>query len=145
MTFEVKSIVASQINAICAAKGVNVKGLSEELGWPYSTMLNYSQGKSEPKFEFFMQLYSFGINLDWFIAGEGEMYRANRPDQRPVAYQFAADGKKVGDTAVYGDNRVLRMQQWVGQICQQRPDDVPVIEERLRRAFPEFERWERGD
>lgn len=75
-----KNFVANQIIAICEANQESIKEFAERVGVPYSTMLNYSQGKSVPKYDFFLTLYKAGINLDWFVTGKGAMNRADRQE-----------------------------------------------------------------
>lgn len=151
MELDTKSFIAQQINTICKARHENVKEFAEVVGWSYSTMNNYSRGHSEPKFEFFQRLHEFGINLDWLIAGEGEMYRANRPDQVRISY--SGNGVAVHQNngsigvaeASAGGGRSHRICEFVQWWMENRSaDDQAWLEQQLARAVPEYAQWKKG-
>ena len=146
MVISDKFFIAEQINAICGARKESVKDFADQVGVPYSTMLNYSQGKSVPKFDFILALHNFGINLDWFVTGVGEMYRANR-DVAPLAYQFPNVTKKVGVEESNADTggRALRLCEFAKWwMANRSPDDHVWLEKQIERNVPEYAEWKKG-
>lgn len=165
---DLKMFISGQIEALRIARGHrDIKGLSEEFkqfGVKYDSFNNYAKGSVEPKAGFFAAMYQFGINLDWLVAGEGEMYRANRADQslRQDAVNYAKDSNVVTQNGVNNNTHIVaeaglqryntvqggrgqRLCEWIADYAASHSDaDVGCFVERMRRAFPEFEGWERG-
>lgn len=155
-----KNFYAERINEICKARKCNCKELASECGIPYSTFQRYASGNSEPRAELFLALHQFGINLDWFVAGEGEMYRANRPDQvrQDVAINYAKDSNVV-TTGVNNGHIVAGVRESHNdqggrglRLCQfarwwmdtQTPDRQAWMEVQIERAVPEYGEWKKG-
>lgn len=128
-----------------------MKDLAGEVGMSYTTFHHYASGRSVPKLDFFIALHNFGINLDWFMTGVGEMYRANREDQRAVAYQFADVGKLMQSTKVEESSadtggrasRLCEFAKW--WMVNRSPDDHAWLEGQIKRAVPEYEAWLKGE
>ena len=55
--------------------------ISTQIGITYRAYSGYERGERKPSFEFLIQLFKiFNINLNWLIAGEGEMFNAPKYD-----------------------------------------------------------------
>lgn len=78
-----EGFVASRLKKIILAKKISIKELADELNMPYQTLLNYSNGSREPKWDFLMALHKAGISLNWFMGDSDEMYRLNEPNWEP--------------------------------------------------------------
>ena len=162
VAFDVKKVISKQLDALRVARGFRtIKELAEEIGViRYETFNSYASGKVEPKAAFFAHMHEFGINIEWLITGEGEMYRANRADVRQdVAVSYARDsnvvttgvnnGHIVAEVGLQRYNtdqggRGQRLCEWIADYAASHSDaDVGCLMERMRRAFPEFEGWER--
>lgn len=162
---DLKIFISGQIEALRIARGHrDIKSLSEEFkpfGVKYDSFNNYAKGSVEPKAGFLAAMHQFGINLDWLVAGEGEMYRANRLDQsiRQDVVNYAKEsnvvttgvnnGHIVAEVGIQQYNtesggRGQRLCEWVREYAAAHSDaDVGHLVERMRRAFPEFEDWDR--
>lgn len=151
-TFDVKKVISRNLDALRIARGLRtVKELAEEVGVPYESFNKYANGQAEPKAAFFVVMHQFGINLDWLIAGEGEMYRANRPDQRHRMTIYEGNGIAVHSN--HGSIGVGELRNDFGgrggRLCQfatwwmesHSPDEQAWLETQVKRAVPEYVEW----
>lgn len=154
---DLKKLISSQLGLVMAARGHrNIKELFDEVekyGLKYDSFNNYASGKVEPKAGFFAAMYEFGINLDWLIAGEGEMYRANRPDQvNKISYSgngVAVHNNHgmigVGEATADTGGRGLRLCDFVRWWMETHStDDQAWLESQIKRSIPEYEAWLKG-
>ncbi|MDO4626695.1 MAG: helix-turn-helix domain-containing protein [Pasteurellaceae bacterium] len=66
---------SERLKRIMEAKGFNLKTFAEQADIPYRTLQNYILSGREPNAEALMKLYSrLGVNLNWLMSGEGEMF-----------------------------------------------------------------------
>lgn len=153
------NFVPNRILEIAEARHVSIKELSEELGMPYSTFHHYASGRSVPKLDFFVSIFHLGINLDWFMTGEGEMYRANRPDQLMIDDRSPKYGKGsavVNQSGINNGNivtavgynesntggRAERICTFVRDYMQSHDGEDQIwLEKQLERAVPEYKEW----
>ena len=159
MDYDTRSFIPDRVTKICDSRRENVKELAASIGMPYSTFNNYANGTSEPKANFFVALYQFGINLDWFITGEGAMYRADRADHRQDVVNHGK-GAAVVTTGVnngtivaegsYNPNQIkggrgLRLCQWIEDyVAAHSEDECAWLEIEVSRHFAEYVEWKRG-
>ena len=74
---------SERLKQIMEVKGINLKTFSEKADIPYRTLQNYILSGREPNAEALMKLHThLGINLNWLVSGEGEMFisRENAQD-----------------------------------------------------------------
>lgn len=140
-----KDLIPQQLNRICEVLGVRISGLAPMLNLPYQTLLNYSNGSREPKWDFLKALYEFGINLDWFLTGQGEMFRAdyNRQANAQNAVKQAVTAA-TAPTAADLSKREVRLCQFVRWwMDTHEPDDQVWFEKQIERAVPEYAEWKK--
>lgn len=126
-----KNFIKLQINLIASDKRMSIKALSRELEMPYQTLMNYSNGSREPKWDFLKLLHGAGINLDWFVTGKGEMYRTARD-------------KLVTTDLADSNIREARLCQFVHEFLSKTDDDNGAwLEVQLSRCIPEYEAWKK--
>lgn len=150
-----KNIISSRIAEIIKERACSVKDFAAELGIAYRTIHNYSSGRSEPTAGFFAALYRIGINLDWFVAGEGDMYRANRVIREPPAVY--GKGATVVTTGVNNGHIVTAGSQsrresgmsresllcvFISEFAKTHDaDDLIWLEKQFERVVPEYKDW----
>ena len=140
-----KDLIPQQLNRICEVLGVRISGLAPMLNLPYQTLLNYSNGSREPKWDFLKALHEFGINLDWFLTGQGEMFRAdyNRQANAQNAVKQAVTAA-TASTAADLSKREVRLCQFVRWwMDTHEPDDQVWFEKQIERAVPEYAEWKK--
>ncbi len=140
-----KDLIPRQLNRICEVLGVRISGLAPMLNLPYQTLLNYSNGSREPKWDFLKALHEFGINLDWFLTGQGEMFRAdyNRQANAQNAVKQAVTAA-TASTAADLSKREVRLCQFVRWwMDTHEPDDQVWFEKQIERAVPEYAEWKK--
>ena len=132
---------------------------------PYQTLLNYSNGSRQPGWETLKVLHDFGINLDWFVTGEGQMYRANREE---AVVEKAVSSVWTGYVPRHSDAAQSQIQSQSGGMVRERTndtggrsnrlcqfarywmetkpaDDQAWLEKQIERAVPEYADWKRSD
>jgi SOS-response transcriptional repressor LexA len=67
-------MLGERIKLIRENEGLSQKAFGEKLGIPQTTYANYESNKAKVPDEIKQQLADLGINLHWFITGEGSMY-----------------------------------------------------------------------
>lgn len=118
-----ENFIPDRISAICKARNVKVKDLASLVGLPYSTLHNYASGRSEPKLEFFVALYSFGIDFDWFFSDAGPMFRDGEHSPQAQA-----------------QNSLLA--QWVDEyMATHTKHEIYWLEVEVAKRFPAFNEW----
>lgn len=78
---------SERLKQIMEVKGINLKTFSEKADIPYRTLQNYILSGREPNAEALMKLHThLGINLNWLVSGEGEMF-ISRENAQDLTYQ----------------------------------------------------------
>lgn len=148
--------LSSRLNLIAESRKQNLKQLSLDCGFSYSTFQRYTSSNSMPKADLFVGLHDIGINLHWFATGEGKMYRAT-PEQNSVLQQQIngkdANNVVAGNTVNNGNlvatvvnnegqGREMRLCQFVHEfLINADDDDCLWFELQLSRCFPEYKAW----
>ena len=66
---------SERLKRIMEVKGFNLKTFAEQADIPYRTLQNYILSGREPNAEALIKLHSrLGVNLNWLMIGEGEMF-----------------------------------------------------------------------
>lgn len=69
---------SERLKRIMEAKGFNLKIFAEQADIAYRTLQNYILSGREPNAEALMKLHlRLGINLNWLVSGNGEMFTNN--------------------------------------------------------------------
>lgn len=124
MSEEDKKIIAGRIQQILDTKSMKPADLAKVLGMPYQTVLNYSKGDREPKWDFIRQLYLYGVNPRWLLTGEGSMFQ---------------DGKNLPDSE-QEQNSLLA--QWVDEyMATHTKHEIYWLEVEVAKRFPAFNDW----
>lgn len=68
-----------RLKQVMEVKGFNLKTFSEQADIPYRTLQNYILSGREPNAEALMKLHTrLGVNLNWLVSGNGEMYTSEQ-------------------------------------------------------------------
>lgn len=69
---------SERLKRVMEARGFNLKTFAEQADIPYRTLQNYILSGREPSAEALMKLHTrLGINLNWLVSGNGEMFVDN--------------------------------------------------------------------
>lgn len=157
-----KNFIAVKLKRIYEARKCSVREFASDLNMPYQTLLNYSNGSRQPGWELLKYLHDFGINLDWFMDGAGEMYRANR-DHHVVemAVSKVWTGYQPNSTttpsSTHVNTGVMESSSDTGgrsnRLCQfarywmetRAADDQAWLEKQIERAVPEYADWKKRE
>lgn len=116
-----------------------------------STVGNWRKRKSIPYSECEFMFLEYGASMDWLLNGEGSQYRSqpiqvvNYGRESNVVTTGVNNGHIVAEVGIQQYNTELggrgqRICNWVRDyVASHSSEDVGHFEERLRRAFPEFE------
>ncbi|HHT7633028.1 helix-turn-helix domain-containing protein [Pasteurella multocida] len=67
--------ISERLKQICELKNWRIKDFAEMTGLPYRTMQGYIGGEREPNAEGMAAIAKAGVNLNWLVSGEGEMFQ----------------------------------------------------------------------
>ncbi|MFC6276940.1 helix-turn-helix domain-containing protein [Psittacicella hinzii] len=66
--------IAQRLKFICEQQKWKIKEFAELVGIPYRTMQSYLSGDREPNAEGMTAIAKVGINLNWLVTGQGEIF-----------------------------------------------------------------------
>ena len=76
---------------------LSVAKLSKKIGIPERTITSYERNERVPSLEFLATLCrTFDINANWFLTGEGEMFRQKPFEQDELEQKVVEVMKKYG-------------------------------------------------
>jgi transcriptional regulator with XRE-family HTH domain len=67
---------------------------ASKIGIPRTSLINYEKGTSNPSANFLAQIKKFGVSIDWFVSGQGEML-TNLPEKPQQELANPSEGHKV--------------------------------------------------
>ncbi|PJG82398.1 helix-turn-helix domain-containing protein [Caviibacterium pharyngocola] len=67
--------ISERLKLVCEHKNWKIKEFAELTGLPYRTMQGYIGGEREPNAEGMTAIAKVGVNLNWLVSGEGEMFK----------------------------------------------------------------------
>lgn len=67
--------ISERLRQICEAKNWKIKDFAEQTGIAYRTLQGYIGGEREPNAEGMTAIAKAGVNLNWLVSGEGEMFQ----------------------------------------------------------------------
>ncbi|AKO31326.1 XRE family transcriptional regulator [[Haemophilus] ducreyi] len=67
--------ISERLRLICEHNHWKIKDFSELTGLPYRTIQGYIGGEREPNAEGMTAIAKVGVNLNWLVSGEGEMFK----------------------------------------------------------------------
>lgn len=155
MTIVDKKIIAKRILALADNAGMNLKSFATEIDFSYSNLQKYAAAISAPSASLYLALFEYGVDLNWFASGEGEMFRASKralDTSAAINYQ----GNNVAVHNNHGSVSTGLQQSEVGgrgaQICawindymeNADPDEQAWLEVEMSRQFPEYKKWKKG-
>ena len=73
--------ISERLKLVCEHKNWKIKEFAELTGLPYRTMQGYIGGEREPNTEGMTAIAKVGVNLNWLVSGEGEMFQAVTPEK----------------------------------------------------------------
>ena len=68
--------ISERLRQICEAKNWKIKDFAEQTGIAYRTLQGYIGGEREPNAEGMTAIAKAGVNLNWLVSGEGEMFQS---------------------------------------------------------------------
>ncbi|HDR1345211.1 TPA: XRE family transcriptional regulator [Pasteurella multocida] len=71
--------ISERLKLVCESKNWKIKEFAELTGLPYRTMQGYVGGEREPNAEGMAAIARAGVNLNWLVSGEGEMFKETEP------------------------------------------------------------------
>jgi hypothetical protein len=69
--------ISERLRQVCEAKNWKITDFAEQTGIAYRTMQGYIGGEREPNAEGMSGIAKAGVNLNWLVSGEGEMFIEN--------------------------------------------------------------------
>lgn len=67
--------ISERLRQVCEAKNWKIKDFAEQTGIAYRTLQGYVGGEREPNAEGMAAIAKAGVNLNWLVSGEGEMFQ----------------------------------------------------------------------
>ena len=67
--------ISERLRQVCEAKNWKIKDFAEQTGIAYRTLPGYVGGEREPNAEGMTAIAKAGVNLNWLVSGEGEMFQ----------------------------------------------------------------------
>ena len=67
--------ISERLRQVCEAKNWKITDFAEQTGIAYRTMQGYVGGEREPNAEGMSGIAKAGVNLNWLVSGEGEMFQ----------------------------------------------------------------------
>ena len=67
--------ISERLRQICEAKNWKLTDFAEQTGIAYRTLQGYVGGEREPNAEGMTGIAKAGVNLNWLVSGEGEMFQ----------------------------------------------------------------------
>lgn len=68
--------ISERLRQVCEAKNWKITDFAEQTGIAYRTMQGYIGGEREPNAEGMTGIAKAGVNLNWLVSGEGEMFQS---------------------------------------------------------------------
>ncbi|HHT7700749.1 helix-turn-helix domain-containing protein [Pasteurella multocida] len=72
--------ISERLKQVCELKNWRIKDFAEMTGLPYRTMQGYIGGERDPNAEGMTAIAKVGINLNWLVSGEGEIFPCYNPE-----------------------------------------------------------------
>jgi transcriptional regulator with XRE-family HTH domain len=86
---------SARLRQVRESLGISQTEFASKIGIPRTSLINYEKGTSSPSAEFLAQLKEiFGVNIDWFVSGQGEML-TNLPSKPHQELAKPPEGHKV--------------------------------------------------
>lgn len=70
--------ISERLRQVCEAKNWKIKDFAEQTGIAYRTLQGYVGGEREPNAEGMTGIAKAGVNLNWLVSGEGEMFQSEQ-------------------------------------------------------------------
>ncbi|PJG83012.1 helix-turn-helix domain-containing protein [Caviibacterium pharyngocola] len=88
--------ISERLRQVCEAKNWKIKDFAEHTGIAYRTLQGYVGGEREPNAEGMAAIAKAGVNLNWLVSGEGEMFQTIiRNEMSEQEKQLIADYRKM--------------------------------------------------
>jgi len=104
--------------------GLTQKELAEKLGFSQSYIAEIEKGKKEPSRKLLLQLKSlYAINVEWFLFGEGPMFKSEEQALQARIQELEAELKKMEEVEELGEDIpatiktfIQRLQDKIGKL-----------------------------
>jgi len=136
MTFVDKKTIGERIIEISKKSKMTLKDFAVELDIPYSNLQKYATGVSKPTAGLYIALYDVGVNLHWFVSGQGAMFRG-AVNETPAS--DGTEAKKINN------DRGLIICDWIKHYMNTHSKDEQAwFDVELSRQFPQYKEWKEG-
>lgn len=72
--------ISKRICLIVEHFGGGIRYFSEHSGIAYRSVQNYMRGEREPNSDAYLKFAQLGININWLLTGQGEMFIGGMPE-----------------------------------------------------------------
>ena len=121
--------IKNRLSEISSLLNLTLPALAEKMGVPYSSLYKWVAGTSQPSARLYEGLYGLGVNVNWFISGEGDVMRD------------AISGNNDSQSA---DNEI-QIVQWVKEYWEgAEPDERIWLDVEMKRCFKDYKAWKQG-
>jgi len=128
MSLEKKMSLAVRLKKIMNDNKLNIKEFSLKCQIPYRTLQSYLSGEKMPGVGPIVKIgASFGINLNWLLAGEGPMYQNETREQKAEYKKKDEVERVIGWLKDWQNWADERKRHWLGV--------------QMERTFPEYREW----
>ena len=102
--------ISERLRQVCEAKNWKITDFAEQTGIAYRTMQGYIGGEREPNAEGMTGIAKAGVNLNWLVSGEGEMFQSVI-QKNEISEQDVSDEKS--DNAVHTTPRISKTKWFI--------------------------------
>lgn len=134
--------IADRLQNVVTSFHKTVKDIAAETGLPYRTLLGYLRAEREPNSEGLEKISRLGVNLNWLLTGEGEMFLST-VDPKDEQYR-TPHAPKSDFSLLLEDHRLSLDSRTVAVWLANRPTgSAIVISELCQRLSIRVDRWRR--
>lgn len=111
--------IINRLKQVMREKGLSQSQLAEDLGLTQGTLSLYLSGKNSPKkFMIVAMGYEMGINPEWLLTGQGEIYR-NSKENIPNNSTFLFANRKIKElkTTTNKDLNYIKSDNDLNEVC----------------------------
>lgn len=111
--------IINRLKQVMKDKGLSQSQLAEDLGLTQGTLSLYLSGKNSPKkFMIVAMGYEMGINPEWLLTGQGEIYR-NSEENIPNNSTFLFANRKIKElkTTTNKDLNYINSDNDLNEVC----------------------------
>ena len=74
--------IKQRLSVVSQALNISLPALAQQIDVPYSSLHKWATGNAKPNVRLYEGLYALGVDINWFISGEGQVLRNARSDNQ---------------------------------------------------------------